>query len=336
MSDDSPFLTAIVLNYNGASYVRRLFQSLREQTFQDFEILMVDNDSDDDSVALTRREFPEVRVVEFGQNLGYAEANNRAADLTTAPYICFLNNDTFLDKDALALLAAAAQRRPEAPILAPQQRTYDDLLTLSVGVGVDVLGFYYRGMPTDDQVFYADGACLFVRSKVFHEIGKFDPFYFMFFEECDLCWRAWLWGYRVQSVHDALVYHKAGAAAGSSIVANGQFTTSKRKRRLSHRNQWATLLKNYAAPTLVLIVPLFAFMTMAEVALLTIGGQHGVLREVYVPAWRDLAANWPYLMQRRHEVQRARVVGDWTIIRRMSLKLAAVERFRRSGLPRIT
>ncbi len=336
MSDGSPFLTVIVLNYNGAAYVRRLFHSLREQTFQDFDVLMVDNGSDDNSVAVTRQEFPDVRIVEFGRNLGYAEANNRGADLTVTPYICFLNNDTFLDKDALALLVAAARRRPEAPILAPQQRTYDDRLTLSAGVGVDILGFYYRGMPTDDQVFYADGACLFVRRDVFYELGKFDPFYFMFFEECDLCWRAWLWGYRVQSVHDALVYHKAGAAAGSSIVADGQLTTSKRKRRLSHRNQWATLLKNYAAPTLVLIVPLFLFMTMAEVVLLTISGQRSVLRETYVLAWHDILANWPYLLKRRREVQRARVVGDWTIIRRMSLRLATVERFLRSGLPTIT
>ncbi len=330
-----PSLTVIVLNWNGAAFLTRCFQSLRTQTLRDCRVLLVDNDSTDDSLELTRRDFPEIDILELGDNLGYAEANNRAAALCFSTYLCFLNNDTYLNTDTLETLISAADMRPDTPILASQQRSYDGVLPLNCGMGVDVLGFPATGAPDEGDVFYADGACFFIRRSVFVELGGFDSYHFMFFEEIDLCWRAWLRGYRVGIVPQALVFHKAGGTAGSSIVEGQRHETSRSKRRLTHRNQLATLLKNYSALTLLLILPLFVALTVGEVVLLLLTGQRSVVIGSYVQAWRDLLRDRSYVLARRRSVQATRTVTDWVILRRMHWRVAAVSQFLRTGMPTI-
>jgi len=330
-----PVLTIIVLNWNGAAFLPRCFQSLRMQTLRDLRVLLVDNDSTDDSLELTRRDFPEVDILELGDNLGYAEANNQAAALCRSTYLCFLNNDTYLNVDTMDALVSVANRRSDTPILAPQQRSYDGVLPLSCGMGVDVLGFPATGTPNEGDVFYADGACFFIRRDVFEALGGFDPYHFMFFEEIDLCWRAWLRGYQVGIVPNAVVFHKAGGTAGSSLVEGQRHETSRGKRRLTHRNQLATILKNYSALTLLFILPLFVALTAGEVLLLIASGQGTVVIEAYVPAWQDLLRDRSNVRFRRRLIQGTRTVNDWTILHRMHWKIAAVSQFLHTGMPTI-
>ncbi len=328
-----PVLTVIVLNWNGAGFLPRCFQSLREQTLRNFQVLLVDNNSTDDSIVLTKRDFPEVDVLDLGENLGYAEANNRAAAQSHATYLLFLNNDTYLDSTALELLVVTADKQPDTAILAPTQRSYNGTLTLSCGMGVDILGFPAFGNPHAGNVFYADGAALFIRRSVFKELEGFDPHYFIFFEEQDLCWRAWLRGYRVGIVPQSVVYHEAGGTVGSSLVKGTQYTTSKRKRRLTHRNQLATILKNYSTPVLCAILPLFITLTAVEILALIGTGQRAVVAESYAQGWLDLFRDRSYLITRRHGIQTSRVVSDWTILRKMQWKLAPVRQVLRGGMP---
>ncbi len=330
-----PILTVIVLNWNGAAFLPRCFQSLRLQTLRNLRVLLVDNDSTDDSLELTRRDFPEVDILKLDENLGYAEANNRGAALCHSTYLCFLNNDTHLNVDTMEALVDVANRRSDMPILAPQQRSYDGILPLSCGMGVDILGFPASGSPNEEDVFYADGACFFIRRDIFEELGAFDPYHFMFFEEIDLCWRAWLRGYQVGIVPNAVVFHKAGGTAGSSLVEDQRHETSRSKRRLTHRNQFATLLKNYSAPTLLFILPLFAALTMGEMFLLLVTGQRSVVTGSYVRAWRDLLRHRSYVLARRRSIQATRTVNDWVILHRMHWKVAAVSQFLHTGMPTI-
>ena len=329
----TPILTVIVLNYNGAVFLPRCFQSLRDQTLRNFQILLVDNNSTDESIELTKRDFPEIDILQFDENFGYAEANNRAATLTPATYLCFLNNDTHLDPQALKILVSTADTQPGTPIMSPQLRSYDGALPLGFGMGVDVLGFPATGVPHEDNIFYADGACLFIRRDVFDALGGFDPSYYMFFEEIDLCWRAWLHGYRVGVVPRAVVFHKAGGTIGSSLVEGERLATSKRKRRMTHRNQLATILKNYATPTLFAILPIFAVVTAGEIILLIATGQRLVVTQAYVPAWRDLFRNRAHILARRRALQASRTVGDGAILRRMLWRVAVVSQFLRTGVP---
>jgi GT2 family glycosyltransferase len=327
----APAVCVIIVNWNGARFLPRCLQSLHEQTLPNVQILLADNGSTDDSVLLTRRAFPGVEVVEFGRNLGYAQANNKAAALARAPYLLFLNNDTYLEATALSALVSAAEAQPGIAIFAPEQRPLDGTWPSHAGLGLDVLGYPCRG-----RTFYADGAALFIRRAVFAALGGFDPYYFMFFEEADLCWRAWLWGYRVGAVPEAIVFHKAGGTAGSSVAGGGPYVTSKSKRRLAHRNQLATVLKNYSTPALSMVLPFLAIVTAAEVLLLALTGQSAAIRESYLPAWRDLLRARGYIRTMRRRVQTSRVVSDLAILRRMEWKLGTVSVFVQSGTPRIT
>jgi GT2 family glycosyltransferase len=326
----APILSVIVVNWNGAAFLPRCLQSLRQQTLCDFQIMLADNGSTDESVPLTRRDFPEVEVVEFGMNLGYAEANNKAATLSHARYLLFLNNDTYLDQNALAVLVGVADTRPDGPILAPQQRTYHDGQVLALGMGLDILGY-----PCAGKVFYSDGASLFIRRDVFLKLGGFDEKYFMFAEDSDLCWRAWLWGYQVVLAEEAIVFHKAGGTAGPSCATSGRYSTTKTKRKLAHRNQLATILKNYSLPVLCVMLPLFAALTTAEMFLLLATNQRSVILEAYVPAWQDLLRNWSYIHATRKTVQASRRVSDWAVLRRMEWRLSTVSLFFRIGMPTI-
>lgn len=327
----SPTLSVIIVNWNGVKFLPRCLQSLREQTLCDVQVMLVDNGSTDESISLTRRDFPEVDIIELGHNFGYAEANNRAARLSQAEYLLFLNNDTYLDRRALSILVQSAEDHPEIAIFAPQQKGYDNARTLHTGLALDILGY-----PCPGKTFYADGAALFIRREVFHQLEGFDSAYFMFFEETDLCWRAWLWGYRIGNAPEALVFHKAGGTAGSSIADGGHYVTSRVKRRLAHRNQLMTVLKNYATPTLCVILPVFAAMTMAEVLLLAATGQGAAVEESYLGAWQELARNRRAIYRMRRRVQMGRVTSDWEILRHMQWKLGAVQVFLRSGTPKLT
>lgn len=323
-------LSVIIVNWNGVAFLPRCLESLRAQTLRDVHILLVDNGSTDESVALARREYPEVDVLELGANFGYAEANNRAAAMSRARYLLFLNNDTHADEKALETLVDAAENWPTIPIWAPQQRTYDGAQLIHIGMGTDILGF-----PCEGKVFYADGAALFIRRDTFQELGGFDPHYFMFFEEADLCWRARLRAYQVGVVPSAVIYHRSGGTAGSSLVSKGGHAMSANKRRLSHRNQLLTLLKNYSWPALCVVLPAFALLTTAEITLLAITGQRRAIRESYLAAWRDLLHSRSYIRRARGHNQTERRVTDWVILRQMQWKISPLSFVLHVGIPRI-
>jgi GT2 family glycosyltransferase len=324
-------LSVIIVNWNGAPFLPRCLQSLREQTLLNIHVMVVDNRSSDESVTLTRRDYPEVDVLELDDNYGYAAANNKAAALSQARYLLFLNNDTYLDREALSALVGAAEAQPGVAIFAPQQRGYDSADAWHTGLGLDVLGY-----PCTGKTFYADGAALFIRRNVFDALGGFDTHYFMFYEEADLCWRAWLWGYRVGPVPNAIIYHKGGGTAGSSVASKRQqFVTTRSKRRLAHRNQLVTILKNYSALSLCAVLPVFALFTSAEISLLIATGQGSAVKASYLPAWRDLWHDRHHIAAMRRRIQTSRAVSDWAILRRMEWTPGAMRVLLRSGAPKI-
>lgn len=326
-----PLLSVIVLNWNGERFLPRCFESLREQTLSDKQVLLVDNGSSDGSLALTRRDFPEVDILTLDGNYGYTEANNRGAAVSQAKYLLFLNNDTWLDLNALEALVATAERQPDAAILAPRILTYNGEGFVSMGIGVDVLGF-----PCPGRVFYADGAAIFIRRDVFQEIDGFDAQHFMFFDETDLCWRAWLRGYHIGTAPHATIYHKVGGTTNVSFgPERSRYSTSLQKRHLTHRNQTVNLLKNYSLSTLCVILPLFVVLTVAEILLLFVTGQGSAVREAYLPAWRDLMRNRERIHSARRVVQSSRTVSDWVILRKMRWRIAMIDHLFHIGIPTI-
>jgi GT2 family glycosyltransferase len=224
-----PEIAVVVVNWNGAHLLRTCLGSLRRQTFTDFETILVDNGSSDESLALVAREFPEVRVLALDANLGLAGGTNAGIAITDAPIIATLNNDTEADPNWLAELHAALARHPEAGSAASKLLLFDRRDVIHSA------GDFYRldGIPGNRGVWQHDGgafaepelifgACAGAaayRRTMLDDVGGFEDNFFMYCEDVDLAFRSQLMGYRCVFVPSAVVYHMLSATGGGPIAS---------------------------------------------------------------------------------------------------------------------
>lgn len=227
MSD--PLLSVIIPHYNGAHHLTTCFNALRTQTYPHLEIILADNGSSDESVALTRRDFPEVKILELGQNLGFAGAVNRGIEQARGEIIVPLNNDTEVTPDWAQALVDTLQAYPEAGMVACKMLLFDQRDTLHSagdGFGLDGIpinrGVWCQDKGQFDQDVYVFGGCggaVAYRRKMLDDIGLFDEDLFMYLEDVDLNWRAQLAGYRAVFAPQAVVYHRLSASGGGVIAS---------------------------------------------------------------------------------------------------------------------
>lgn len=226
---NNPLLSIIIPHYNGCHHLPPCFNALRRQTYPHLEIILADNGSSDDSVALTRRDFPEVKILELGRNLGLTGAINRAIEQAQGEVIVPLNNDTEVAPGWAQALVDAIETHPEAGIVACKMLLFDRRDTLHSagdGFGVDGIpinrGVWQKDTGQFDQDVYIFGGCggaVAYRRAMLAEIGLFDEELFMYLEDVDLNWRAQLAGYRVVFAPQAVVYHQLSATGGGVIAS---------------------------------------------------------------------------------------------------------------------
>jgi GT2 family glycosyltransferase len=225
----TPLLSIVIPHYNGVHHLTTCFNALRAQTYPHLEIILADNGSTDDSVALTRRDFPEVKILEFGRNLGLTGAINRGIEQAQGQVIVPLNNDTEVAPGWAQALVDALQAHPEAGIVACKMLLFDRRDTLhSAGDGFGVDGIpINRGVwqkdkgqfDQDGSVFGGCGGAVAYRREMLEDIGLFDEELFMYLEDVDLNWRAQLAGYRAVFAPQAIVYHHLSATGGGAIAS---------------------------------------------------------------------------------------------------------------------
>lgn len=255
-------ITAVICNYNGEAYLRRCIEALQGQTRALTEIVVVDNASTDGSLALLEVEFPGVRIVEAGGNLGAAEGRNVALREARGEWVLLVDNDAMLEVDVLEKLERAALSDPAAVVLQPRsvfaaepERVHYDGGEFHYAGLFALRNFYTpRAQAQGEGTVDVGGAvsvALLCRRELLIELGGFDGRYFILFEDLDLSYRLRLAGHRILSVEDAICHHDAGTA-GISFRA-GDYP--KRRAWLHARNRWWYLLENYSWRTLVLISP---------------------------------------------------------------------------------
>lgn len=224
-----PLLSIIIPHYNGAHHLPVCFNALRGQTYPHLEIILADNGSSDESLALTRRDFPEVKIVEFGYNWGFAGAVNRAVEQARGDIIVPLNNDTEVAPGWAQALVESLRAHPEAGIIACKMLLFDRRDTLhSAGDGFGVDGIpINRGVWQKDEgqfdgdvyIFGGCGGAVAYRREMLNDIGLFDEELFMYLEDVDLNWRAQLAGYKAVFAPQAVVYHHLSATGGGVIAS---------------------------------------------------------------------------------------------------------------------
>jgi len=212
-------IAVVILNWNGKSDTLACLESLRKMNYDNFFTVVADNGSSDDSVVTIRKQFPEVFVVENGENLGFAEGNNRAIRLALskgADAVFLLNNDTIIDPDALSAFARnGADVQGGALYLFDEPDRFDHLggTWNKKDFAFDLVALRDKKMPKRPIDYdYFCGAALFIKRKVLEEIGLLEPTYFLYWEESDFCYRAKQKGFSLSLCQEAKIWHKVGAS----------------------------------------------------------------------------------------------------------------------------
>lgn len=254
----APLLSVIIPHYNGTHHLTCCFNSLRAQTCPNLEIILADNGSTDESVALTRRDFPEVKILEFGRNLGLTGAINRGIEQARGEIIVPLNNDTEVTPGWAQALVDTLQAHPEAGIVACKMLLFDQRDTLHSagdGFGVDGIpinrGVWQKDEGQFDRDVYIFGGCggaVAYRREMLDDIGLFDEDLFMYLEDVDLNWRAQLAGYRAVFAPQAVVYHHLSATGGGVIASyytgrNTIFVLTKDVPGSILRHHWSAIIQ---------------------------------------------------------------------------------------------
>ncbi len=244
-------LAVVILNWNGATLLESYLPSV-VQTAGDATIYVVDNASTDNSVPFVRENFPQVKIIQNPDNHGFAKGYNTALAQIDADIFCLLNSDVEVPDNWIEPVRDLFLNRPEVAIVQPKIL---DLLNPeyfeyagAAGGFLDLFGYpFCRGRvfqnlevdygQYDDitEIFWATGACMFIRREVFEELNGFDEDYFAHQEEIDLCWRARNKGYKVFYTGMSKVYHLGG------------FTLSNmnpKKTYLNFRNSLFSITKN--------------------------------------------------------------------------------------------
>lgn len=217
----SPHVVVIVLNWNGWADTVACVHSVLQCTYADFDIIVVDNGSTDDSVAQLRHAFPGLTILEIGENLGFAGGNNagmcHALDHLAAEYIWLLNNDTVVAPDTLALVLSAIQAHPRLAVAGTRIVNFDDDEILQEWGGKRMglwTGIPWPASPGRPPNFIS-GASMLLKREALQQCGLFDPAYFFYMEDVDLCFRLTGHGWKLAVADDALVRHKGSASAGA-------------------------------------------------------------------------------------------------------------------------
>jgi len=252
----------IIVNWNGKEYLKNCLTSLKDQDYENIEIIFVDNNSNDGSIDYVKNNFPEVKVVSNKENLGFVGGNNVGYRYAAGEYVLILNNDTQVTKTFLLELVRALESDEkigavQSKILLMDNPGYLD----SAGSYLTPTGFlYYFGIQKKDEpkynkqmfIYSAKGACVLFRREVLKRVelegNIFDKRFFCYFEETDLMHRIWLAGYKIMYVPKSVIYHKMGAT--SARIDNSFIQYHSFKNRINAH------LKNLGIMQLVLVLPL--------------------------------------------------------------------------------
>ncbi len=247
-------VAVVILNYNGASMLERFLPSVIKYS-PGAEIVVADNASTDDSVAVVENKFPAVRVIRLNKNYGFADGYNRALEQVDAEYYLLLNSDVEVTEGWLEPLLLLMEEQPDAVACQPKILAYNKKESFEYagasGGFLDFYGYpYCRGRLFDTieedkgqyddvcRIFWATGAALMVRRDAFRNAGGFDGRFFAHMEEVDLCWRMLARGGVIYAVPQSRVFHVGGATLNKS---------NPQKTFLNFRNNLLMLYKNLPA-----------------------------------------------------------------------------------------
>lgn len=253
-------IAIVILNWNGKQLLEQFLPSVLKYSIE-ADIYIADNASTDDSLMFVKNNFPEIKIIRNSDNGGYAKGYNDALKLIKADIFCLLNNDVEVSENWLKPILNEFKNSDTA-IIQPKILDFKNKSHFeyagSAGGFIDKYGFpYCRGRifntiekdtgqyNNNTEIFWASGACLFVKRNIFEKLQGFDEDFFAHMEEIDFCWRAKNLGYSIKYINNSIVYHLGGATLNA---------LNPKKTYLNFRNSLYTITKNAKGNIFTLIL----------------------------------------------------------------------------------
>ena len=308
----------VILNWNGKHWLEKFIPKVLEFTSNpNFEIIVADNGSTDDSIAFLNASFPEIKQIILDKNYGFTGGYNKALRQVEAEYFVLLNSDIEPTENWLDILIEKMDQNEKVgacqpKILAYNNKNHFEYAGASGGF-IDYLAYpYCRGRvfftaeedngqyDTETEIFWATGACLIVRSKLYTQLNGLDDDFFAHMEEIDLCWRIQNLGFKIMVFPQSTVYHVGGGTLSKE---------NPKKTFLNYRNNLALIFKNAPFPNNIFVV--FQRMVLDGVA-----GFHALLKGEYKNTLAIIKAHlafyaWvPSLLAKRKKLKSKKKLND--------------------------
>lgn len=320
--DALPLVSIILVSWNSARFLPRCLEHLSKQTFQGFEIVLIDNGSQDRGTDHIESEYPQLRlrVERLDSNIGFAAANNRGARLARGKWIALLNTDAFPEPDWLEQLLQAARSHPGGSFFSSRQVQADQPALLDgSGDEYHVSGLAWRRFynyqasrygHNTEEVFGACAAAALYEREAFLHVEGFDEEFFSYFEDVDLSFRLRLAGGRCLYVPQAVVHHIGSASSGK---------TSPFAIYHAHRNMIWTFFKNMPGLLVWVCLPFHIAINALFVFSFLLKGRGTAILRGKLDAVRGMSR----VLQKRRQIQRSRTASTWQIWRAMNRDVLA-------------
>jgi len=306
-----PGLTSIIiLNYNGTDFLKNCIDSILKETNKEIEIIVVDNNSPDNSGKKYSNEYSQCKFILNKKNLGVPEGLNVGIKNSNGEFIVLLNNDLIVTPGWLDGFFSAYEKYGVA-LYQPKFLKMKNINELDgTGNMINLFGFAFaRAKGKQDlgqyekteEVSYASGTCMFIPRKIIDEIGLFDGKFFAYHEEVDFGWRARLFGYKSHYVPSTIIHHFGSA----------QWKWSDEKFYLLERNRWFVLLKNYSLKTLI---QLFPSLLIIELFMLAFFAKKGMFLKK-IQSYGSIIKLYKTIIKDRKNIQKNRKISDEEIIK---------------------
>lgn len=304
----------VILNWNGKKFLEKFLPGVLRHSSPLAEIIIADNASSDDSLAYLEKNHPEIRIIRLTRNFGFAGGYNLALKQIEADNYILLNSDIEVTENWIAPVLKLMQADPHIAACQPKIRSYYDPEKFeyagAAGGYIDKYGYpfcrgrLFQSIEKDEgqydqatEVFWATGACMFLKADIFHKLGGFDDDFFAHMEEIDFCWRAKNQGYKIMFCPDSTIFH----IGGGTLPKN-----NSRKTYLNIRNNIIMLYKNLEPERLVRVLAARLILDyVAALKFLVDGGfkdMAAVIRAHFY-FWKNLSR----LRKKREKIQHLKV-----------------------------
>ena len=247
-NNQTPLVSIIILNYNAGKLLLDCVESILKSDFKNYEIIVVDNNSKDESHLICKEKFEEIKLIENSQNFGFCEGNNIGAKNAKGEFIIIINPDTTVTPNWINEFLKANKENGDG-IYQPKIISLEDKKTiLSTGNMIHLFGFGFardkgnlktKNVENVEKITYSSGTCIFTTKKLFEKIGMFDSFLFLYHDDLDLSWRASMQKIDSFYVPTITVFHKESY----------NFQWSSKKFYWLERNRKYCILTHYSKET---------------------------------------------------------------------------------------